>query len=113
MCAALLVYGCGRRKRPDAITPPSATLVSVAVRWRNSVVAGSTIPLAGHRHHSDGSTQTVTATSSWNSSTAAATVATGVVTGVGRRDEHHSDLQNVTSAPFAVQVTARHPPQRR
>lgn len=69
---------CGK----DKITPPTVTLRSVAVTGvPASLVPPNTATLTASANFSDGSSQNVTSTATWESSnTAVATVAAGVVT---------------------------------
>ncbi len=70
------IVGCGKD------TPPTPTLRSVAVSGvPASLVPPNTVPLTAMANFSDGSSQNVTGTATWESSnTAVATVAAGVVT---------------------------------
>lgn len=109
VCAALLAYGCGGGG--NGPTPPkAASLVSVAVSGSGSVTLGSTTSLVATASFSDGSSQNVTASSSWNSSTGAASVAGGVVTGVSLGPTSiTATFQGMASTGFAVLVSAAPP----
>ena len=88
--ALLLAYGCGSSNSPTApssespTTPSQPTMTALAVNGADSVTVGQTSPFAASAGFSDGTTQNVTNSATWQSSNSAiATVSSdGIVTAV-------------------------------
>ncbi|MGA7693673.1 MAG: chitobiase/beta-hexosaminidase C-terminal domain-containing protein [Candidatus Sulfotelmatobacter sp.] len=94
---------------PITVTP---TLTSIAITPASATVLyAGTVQLTATGHYNDGSTQNLTSTASWTSSNpSAATVASGLVTGVGSGSANiTASFSGIASNLSTITVSAQNP----
>jgi hypothetical protein len=112
MAAVLVHTACGDSKSPSspATNPPTTTVTTSAVSVTGTAPrVGDTAPFAASATLSDGSSRTVTAQATWQSSNASvATVSSaGLVAGVGEGDVEISATYENVRGEQRVSVTTR------
>jgi hypothetical protein len=107
----LFAAGCGSGATPAPTPPATPTLTSIAVLGLGSPVAGDTVQLTATGTFSDGSTQTVTAQVTWQSSNQAIVTITsgGLASFLAQGDADIRATMNGITGTSHVTVAARQP----